>query len=332
MEGTCPKCGYEDARGDQCDNCGQLLNPTELIAPRCKITGTTPVLRETRHMYLDLPALTDRLQAYIDGTSQVGGWSANCVEVTRAWMAQGLKERSITRDLRWGTPVPVPGYEEKVFYVWFDACIGYVSITANYTPDWERWWRNPEQVELVQFMGKDNVPFHTVIFPATQLGTRDEWTMMRTISVTEYLNYEDGKFSKSRGVGVFGNDAKGTGIPPEVWRYYLLAVRPESSDAVFQWEDFAAKNNAELNDNLGNFINRTLKFIGARFEGVVPGVRNNAGAEAIAGLGQKVQALLQQNIKSQEAQRMKEALRAGMLISKAGNSFFQVRVVGWGCL
>lgn len=199
--GTCPKCGYEAAGGDQCDGCGTLLNPTELLEPRCKITGTVPELRETDHLFIDLPALSPAVQKYIDTTSRAGGWSTNCVQVTGAWMEQGLKERCITRDLKWGTPVPYPGYEEKVFYVWFDATIGYVSITANYTPHWERWWKNPEEVELVQFMGKDNIPFHTVIFPATQLGTGDNWTMMRKISVTEYLNYEDGKFSKSRGIG-----------------------------------------------------------------------------------------------------------------------------------
>ncbi|PRW21084.1 putative methionine--tRNA ligase [Chlorella sorokiniana] len=212
-----------------------------------------------------------------------------------------------------------------VFYVWFDAPIGYISITANYCGDgWEAWWKSPQDVELVQFMGKDNVPFHTVIFPATLLGTQEPWTMMKSISVTEYLNYEDGKFSKSRGVGVFGNDAKDTGIPVEVWRYYLLAVRPESSDSAFQWDDFAAKNNAELNDNLGNFINRTLKFIYARFDKAVPGpAASGAGMEAVKGLGEKVSALVEQYIAALEGLRMKEALRTAMMVSKAGNAFFQ---------
>ena len=211
--GTCPKCKYDDARGDQCDACGSLLNPTELINPKCKISGTTPVVRQTKHIFLDLPALSEELQAYITATSTQGGWSANCVQQTKAWMDQGLKVRCITRDLKWGTPVPLPGFEEKVFYVWFDAPIGYVSITAGYCGEaWRAWWLPSEyygggedtpDVELVQFMGKDNVPFHTVIFPASQLGSGRPWTMMRSISVTEYLNYESGKFSKSRGVGEF---------------------------------------------------------------------------------------------------------------------------------
>lgn len=209
--GTCPKCRYEDARGDQCDACGSLLNPTELINPKCKLSGTTPVVKQTKHIFLDLPALSADLQAYIDTASAKGGWSANCVQVTKAWMDQGLKVRCITRDLKWGTPVPLPGYEDKVFYVWFDAPIGYISITAGYCGEaWRAWWLPSEhfagadqvpEVEMVQFMGKDNVPFHTVIFPASQLGTGRPWTMMKSISVTEYLNYEDGKFSKSRGVG-----------------------------------------------------------------------------------------------------------------------------------
>ena len=306
--GTCPKCRYEDARGDQCDACGALLNPTELIDPRCKVTGTTPVVRETRHIFLDLPKLSNSLQSYIEKTSSHGGWSPNCMNVTKAWMDQGLKVRCITRDLKWGTPVPLDGFENKVFYVWFDAPIGYVSITASYCGDsWRAWWIPSEyygkdeapEVELVQFMGKDNVPFHTVIFPATQIGTGRPWTMMRSISVTEYLNYEDGKFSKSRGVGVFGNDAKDTGIAVDVWRYYLLAVRPESQDAAFQWDDFAAKNNAELNDNLGNFINRTLKFIFSRFDRTVPGGpshHNGAGSGPVAELGNKVSSLVQDYI------------------------------------
>ena len=179
--GTCPKCKYEDARGDQCDACGNLLNPTELINPKCKFSGTKPVIRSTRHIFLDLPQLSPKLQEYINTTSQMGGWSSNCIQVTGAWMRDGLKNRCITRDLKWGTPVPMEGYEDKVFYVWFDAPIGYISITANYTSEWEKWWKNPDDVEMVQFMGKDNVPFHTVIFPATLLGTGDPWTMMRNI-------------------------------------------------------------------------------------------------------------------------------------------------------
>lgn len=186
------------------------------------------------------------------------GWSNNAQVIGRAWLREGLKPRCITRDLKWGVPVPLDGYRDKVFYVWFDAPLGYMSITKAYTEEWEKWWR-PEpatDVVLYQFMAKDNVPFHAVMFPATLLGANRGYTTVSHIMATEYLNYEDGKFSKSRGVGVFGNDAQNTGISSSVWRFYLLYVRPESQDSSFSWSDLATKNNSELLNNLGNFVNR----------------------------------------------------------------------------
>lgn len=337
VTGTCPKCGYDDARGDQCDACGSLLNPTELKNPKCAMSGSTPVLKSTRHIFLKLPELSKDLSDYIDKSSKEGGWSSNCMHVTKAWLDQGLKPRCISRDLKWGTPVPLDGFRDKVFYVWFDAPIGYVSITAGYCGEkWKAWWKPQEyyqgadkvpEVELVQFMGKDNVPFHTIIFPACQIGSQKPWTMMSSISVTEYLNYEDGKFSKSRGVGVFGNDAKDTGIPVEVWRYYLLSMRPESQDSVFQWDDFAAKNNAELNDNLGNFINRTLKFVFSRFDGMVPGIEVSKTSENVSNVlkdyGEKLADHVKTYMQSMESKKMKNALHSAMMVSKAGNLFFQ---------
>jgi len=263
VDGTCPTpgCNYESARGDQCEKCGKLLNPTELIDPKCKVCRNTPDIRGTNHLFLELPLLREQLEKYISEMSVARNWSQNAIQATNAWLKEGLRPRCITRDLKWGVPVPHEKYKEKVFYVWFDAPIGYISITACYTPEWEKWWKNPENVELYQFMGKDNVPFHTVMFPSTLLGTGENWTLMKTISVTEYLNYENGKFSKTKGVGVFGNDAKDTKIPPEVWRYYLLTNRPEVSDTLFTWGDLQAKLNSELLSNLGNFINRVLSFI-----------------------------------------------------------------------
>ena len=187
-----------------------------------------------------------------------GHWSLNARQITRSWLKEGLRARCISRDLKWGTPVPLAGYEEKVFYVWFDAPIGYLSITACYTDEWRRWWQSDEDddVELFNFMAKDNVPFHSVIFPSSLLATGQRWTLLRHLCASEYLKYEDGKFSKSRGVGVFGNDAKETSIPSDIWRFYLLYIRPETTDSTFSWEDFAAKVNNELLNNLGNFINR----------------------------------------------------------------------------
>lgn len=259
--GTCPHCKYDDARGDQCDSCGKLLDPTELIDPKCHVCGNKPEVVDTKHIFLDLPKIEPGLQSFIDKNAVSGGWSKNSVQITNSWIKQGLKPRCITRDLKWGVPVPVPGYENKVFYVWFDAPIGYISITANYTSEWQKWWKDPENVKLVQFMGKDNVPFHTVIFPSCLIGTGDNWTKLNTISTTEYLNYEKGlKFSKSRGTGVFGLDAQNTKIPSEVWRYQLLINRPETSDSEFDWDDFACKIKGELIDNIGNLCQRSLSF------------------------------------------------------------------------
>ena len=271
VHGICPHCKYEDARGDQCDSCGKLLDPAELIEPKCHLCSSTPVIKDTKHLFLDLPKIAPELEKFIEKNSVEGGWSQNSITITKSWLKQGLKPRCITRDLKWGVPVPLEGYEDKVFYVWYDAPIGYISITANYTDQWEKWWKNPENVKLVQFMGKDNVPFHTVMFPSTLLGTGENWTLLNTLSTTEYLNYEKGlKFSKSRGTGVFGDSAAQTKIPSEVYRYQLLINRPENSDTEFNWDDFQAKINNELIANIGNLCNRILKFIYEKMDKVHP--------------------------------------------------------------
>ncbi|SPQ93172.1 methionine--tRNA ligase [Plasmodiophora brassicae] len=270
VRGTCPDCGHVGAHGDQCDKCGHLMTATLLKDPYCASDKSTPVIRKTEHLFLDLPLMSERLEKWIDQRSEKGFWSQNSIQVTKAWIATGLKSRSITRDLKWGVPVPKDGFRDKVFYVWFDAPIGYMSITAAYTPEWERWWRNPEQVELVQFMGKDNIPFHTVIWPSVLLGADQGYTMLHHINTTEYLQYESGKFSKSMGVGVFGDSVQLTGVSPSVWRYYLLVNRPETNDTVFTWDDFMQKNNGELLKNVGNFVNRALVFIKNNFSSVVP--------------------------------------------------------------
>merc|ERR1719494_1515283 len=204
VEGTCPLCNYEDARGDQCDACGKLINAVELKNPRCKMCGATPKVESSKHIFLDLPKVEPQLRKWIDGSIE-GNWTPNARQITKGWLADGLKPRCITRDLKWGTPVPLEGYTDKVFYVWFDAPIGYLSITANYTKEWEKWWKNPEQVKLVNFMAKDNVPFHTVVFPSSLLAANDNYILLSEISATEYLNYEDDKFSKSRGGSVWGS-------------------------------------------------------------------------------------------------------------------------------
>lgn len=216
VEGTCPSCGYEDARGDQCDRCTKYLtSATELKNPRCKVCGQCKVItKNSEQVFLDLPSLEgkERLAEWLDKQSEA--WTPNARHIAKSWMKEGLKERCITRDLKWGTPVPLDQYKDKVFYVWFDAPIGYISMTANYTPNWKQWWVNPNkevEIDYYQFMAKDNVPFHSILFPASLKGTREPWTLVKHLIATEYLNYEDGKFSKSRGVGVFGSDVMETG-------------------------------------------------------------------------------------------------------------------------
>lgn len=328
VEGTCPKCGYDDARGDQCDKCGNLLDPLELINPRCKLDDAKPVPKNSTHIYLKLGDLEPELQQWFLKASEDGKWSKNSKTITNSWLKQGLDSRCITRDLVWGTPVPLEKFKDKVLYVWFDATIGYVSITANYFKDskdtagWEKWWRDPANVQLYQFMGKDNVPFHTVVFPASQIGTRDNWTKLHHLNTTEYLQYEGGKFSKSRGVGVFGNNAKDTGISPSVWRYYLASVRPETSDSHFSWKEFVTKNNSELLANLGNFVNRLVKFVIAKYNGVIP----EYDTKHIPNYDQfekEVNELLAAYIENMEAVNLRRGLELAMAISSRGNQFLQ---------
>lgn len=322
VEGECPKCHYEDARGDQCDKCGGLLDPFELINPRCKLDNATPEIRFSDHIFLSLDKLEGSVADWVKKASVEGNWSKNSRTITNSWLKDGLKPRCITRDLVWGTPVPLEKYKDKVLYVWFDATIGYPSITANYTKNWEQWWRNPENVKLYQFMGKDNVPFHTVIFPASQIGTGDKWTMLHHLNTTEYLQYEGGKFSKSRGIGVFGNNAQDSGVSPSVWRYYLAAVRPESSDSHFSWDDFVARNNSELLANLGNLVNRLVKFVNAKYNGVVPSfdIKNLANFPA---LKKDVEDILKNYIDEMELGHERRALEIAMSLSARGNLFLQ---------
>jgi len=323
VAGTCPLCKYPDAKGDQCDGCSQLMNAVDLISPKCTTCGASPEVRTSSHLFLDLPKIEPRLVEFVKRNSK--DWSANAKQVTDAWVNMGLRQRAITRDLKWGTPVPKPGFESKVFYVWFDAPIGYISITANYTSEWERWWKPAaeDKVELTQFLGKDNIPFHTVIFPSTLLAADDKYILLNDISSTEYLNYEGEKFSKSRGVGVFGDQARDTGIPVEVWRYYLLANRPEQSDTMFTWDDFAAKANTELPNNLGNLVQRVLAFIKTRFDGVVPAVAADKLGEREAQLEEEVSGLLVAYVAALDGRSIREALRLAMSISLAGNKYMQ---------
>jgi methionyl-tRNA synthetase len=319
VEGTCPHCHFEGARGDQCDSCQTLLDPVELINPRCGVCGTRPVPRKTKHLYIDLPKALPLLERWMEKASKEGFWANNAIQVTKSWIRDGLKERCITRDLKWGIPVPKPGYEDKVFYVWFDAPIGYVSITASATQDWKRWWQDPENTELFQFIGKDNIPFHTVIFPSCQLATGENWTMLHHMSSTEYLNYEGGKFSKSHGIGIFGNDVQDTGIPADVWRFYMFYNRPEKSDVTFTWADFQEKVNGELIGNLSNLVNRTLTYV-QRF---YPDPSSLLAASIHEGLWEQVLGKEAEIDGLLERAEEREGLRQILALSSIGNKAFQ---------
>ncbi|XP_013384289.1 methionine--tRNA ligase, cytoplasmic [Lingula anatina] len=320
VEGTCPLCAYEDARGDQCDKCGKLINATELKNPKCKVCKTTPEIKTSEHLFLDLPKLEPTLSSYLDKQFEDGIWTQNAKVITKSWIRDGLKPRCITRDLKWGTPVPLEGFTDKVFYVWFDAPIGYISIMANYTDKWKQWWKNPQQVQLYNFMAKDNVPFHSVIFPCTLLGADDNFTIVNHLSACEYLNYEDGKFSKSRGIGVFGNNAQETGVPADIWRFYLLFIRPESQDSTFAWEDFVLKNNSELLNNLGNFINRALMFVANSFGGQVQEITLTSEDEELLAL---ITRDLKAYVDCLEKIKLREGITHILNISRLGNQYMQ---------
>ncbi|WP_373944896.1 methionine--tRNA ligase [Paracoccus marcusii] len=284
IEGTCPNCGYDKARGDQCENCTKQLDPTDLIDPRSAISGSTDLeVRETKHLYLRQSALKGDIAAWIDAKTD---WPILTTSIARKWLndGDGLQDRGITRDLDWGVPVKRgdqdwPGMEGKVFYVWFDAPIEYIGATAEWADAagaddaaWRRWWRldqGAEDVTYTQFMGKDNVPFHTLSFPATLIGSGEPWKMVDYIKSFNYLTYQGGQFSTSQGRGVFMDHALEI-LPADYWRWWLLSHAPESGDSEFTWENFQQSVNKDLADVLGNFVSRITKFCRAKFGEAVP--------------------------------------------------------------
>ena len=290
IEGTCPNCGFESARGDQCDNCTKQLDPTDLIDAHSTISGSTDLeVRTTKHLYLRQSELKGKLADWIDSK---GDWPILTTSIAKKWLndGDGLQDRGITRDLDWGIPVKNgtedwPGMEGKVFYVWFDAPIEYIAcaqewVDAGKGTDWESWWRTDKgaaDVTYTQFMGKDNVPFHTLSFPATIMGVDQDWKLVDYIKSFNYLNYDGGQFSTSRGRGVFMDQALEI-LPSDYWRWWLLSHAPESSDAEFTWETFQTDVNKDLADVLGNFVSRITKFCRSKFSEAVPEA-GNAGPE-----------------------------------------------------
>ncbi|MGB5173487.1 MAG: methionine--tRNA ligase [Thermoanaerobaculia bacterium] len=271
--GTCPHCAYEAARGDQCENCTRVLDPTDLIEPRSAVSDSTELeVRETRHLFLLQSQLAGRLAEWLDEQSD---WPILVTSIAKKWLKEGLHDRGITRDLSWGVPVDREGFEDKVFYVWFDAPIEYIAATrewANQEPevrDWRSWWYEADDVRYVQFMAKDNIPFHTISFPGTILGSGEPWKLVNFIKGFNWLTYYGGKFSTSRKRGVFMDRALEK-LPADYWRYWLIANAPESDDTDFTFEFFTSGVNKDLADTFGNFVNRCWKFAQSRFDGVVP--------------------------------------------------------------
>jgi methionyl-tRNA synthetase len=332
--GTCPHCGYDKARGDQCENCTRVLDPTDLIEPRSAISGSDRLeVRETKHLFLLQSKLAGEVEAWIDANS--ADWPNLASSIARKWLTEGLQDRAITRDLEWGVPVPADTWPElaaegKVFYVWFDAPIEYIGSTKEWSDadpehrDWKSWWweadggENP--VRYTQFMAKDNVPFHTVMFPATQLGTREAWKKVDFVKAFNWLNYYGGKFSTSQRRGVF-TDAALDLLPADYWRYFLMANAPESDDTSFTWELFASSVNKDLADTLGNFVNRVLSFSRKRFGDEVPA--GAAAGDAETRLGEQIAALLGEYESHLDALQFRKAAQTLRALWSAGNSYLE---------
>ncbi|MBH5336069.1 methionine--tRNA ligase [Streptomyces pactum] len=331
IEGTCPHCGYDKARGDQCENCTRVLDPTDLIEPRSAISGSSDLeVRETKHLFLLQSKLAGEVAAWVDEHGK--DWPTLASSIARKWLTEGLQDRAITRDLDWGVPVPADTWPElaaegKVFYVWFDAPIEYIGATKEWadadpaTRDWKSWWYDADDtVRYTEFMAKDNVPFHTVMFPATLLGTRDKWKKVDHVKAFNWLTYYGGKFSTSQKRGVF-TDAALELLPADYWRYFLMANAPESDDTSFTWEHFSATVNKDLADTLGNFVNRVLSFSRKRFGDEVPAGKE--AGEAEARLGEEIARLLAEYEAQMDALQFRKAAAALRALWSAGNSYLE---------
>jgi methionyl-tRNA synthetase len=320
VEGKCPYCGYERARGDQCDRCGRLLETTFLIEPHCVICGNTPTIKTTKHWYIDLSKVADQLSEYIRDNKQL---PANAKNFSLNWIKEGLKPRAVTRDVEWGIPAPFPGAEGKTVYVWVDAVLGYVSATIEYCrrvgkPEkWREFWFDKD-AKTLYFVGKDNIPFHTIILPALLLASGEGYNLPWNVSATEFLQFKGEKASKSQRIGIWIDEALEL-FPVDYWRFFLIATRPEAKDANFSWDYFLEKINADLNDTFGNFIHRTLTFINAQFGSEVPEPQELATEDEIIlqSIREKVETMAQEF----EATKLQSAANTLVSLSRVGNQY-----------
>ena len=330
VEGTCPQCGYEKARGDQCDSCGRLLDPTDLLNPYSSVTGSRNIeVRDTDHLYLLQTDMQERIRDWVNQKGK--NWPSLAVSIANKWLDEGLIARSITRDLSWGVKVtdadgsPRPGFENKVFYVWFDAPIGYISATQEWAEatgnDWKKLWltdQGADETEYVQFMGKDNVAFHTVSFPVTLLGSAEPWKTVDKLKAFNWVTWYGGKFSTSQKRGVFMDQALSL-LPSDYWRWYLVSNAPEGSDAAFTWEGFQAAVNSDLANVLGNFINRITKYCASKFDGKIPETGKSGDAEAW--MANELAERLPRLIEFYEAMEFRKAAAETRAIWAAGNEY-----------
>ncbi len=328
VEGTCPVCGYEEARSDECENCGSLYEPSELMKPKSKISGETPVLKETTHWYFPLGNYQKRLEEYIDVMNKTYGWKDNVLNYCKGWFKDGLQDRAVTRDLDWGVPVPIDDAKGKVIYVWFEAVLGYISATKKLSEKlgkkdlWKEYWQG-ENTKYIAFIGKDNVVFHCIIFPSMLMawndGDREKYILPQNVPANEFLNFEGKKFSKSRNWGIDVIDFLKL-FPADPLRYTLAANLPENRDTDFYWKEFQARNNSELADIFGNFINRTFTFVHKHFDGKVP-ARSKLEAidkemiERVSEYPEKISTLF-------ECYKIKDGVLEIMNLARAGNKYF----------
>ncbi|MDA3861202.1 MAG: methionine--tRNA ligase [Melioribacteraceae bacterium] len=328
VEGTCPKCGFEEARSDECEKCGDLYDPSELINPKSKISGATPELKETSHWYFPLGKYQERLKEFITSADKKFNWKSNVVQYCKGWFNDGLKDRAVTRDLDWGVKVPLESSESKVLYVWFEAVLGYISATKELfkqrgnEDEWKEYWQG-ENTRYIAFIGKDNIVFHTIIFPAMLMAWNDasneKYIMPENVPANEFLNFEGKKFSKSRGWGIDVEQFLEI-FPPDSLRYTLAANLPENKDTDFFWKEFQAKNNSELADILGNFINRTFIFASKHFDEKVParGELEKIDEDMLVQLAdapRKIGKLI-------ERYKIKDAVFEMMSLARDGNKYF----------